>query len=143
MSKRIYVVIAVALLAVFTVLGVSSEAQTMKFEHFSIDVPAGWKVDDDKENYTVTFLAPDETAALTVSIFESNETPLEEIAMMLMEELDGVNLSIEGDAYTFKFENQGIACRAAVAGSEMILFLTTIGAHEDFGNMVKSLTTEN
>ncbi|MCL2010252.1 MAG: hypothetical protein FWG71_06860 [Synergistaceae bacterium] len=141
--KKTYVAVAVALLAVFTVFGVSSEAKTMTFKDlkFSIDVADGWKVEEDKENYTVGFTAPDDSAALTVSSFENEDKmPLQEIAEALRGELNGKNLTQAEDAYMFEFENEhGVACQGIVAGDEWILFLSIIGEHADIGKMIDSL----
>ena len=135
--------VAVALLAVFTLFGVSSEARTMEFRdfHFSIDVPGGWKVEEDRESHTVAFTAPDDSAALTVSVFENEDNmSLQEIAEALLEEFDGKNLTKAGDAYMFEFENvHGVACQGIVGGDEWILFLSIIGEHGDIGNMIDSL----
>ena len=138
MKNRIFVVV-LALLAVFTVLGVSSEARVMVFDHFTIDVPRGWSVDDDKDKYTVTFLAPDESAALTVSIMESNGVHLSTWAGLLMKQLNGRNLEHKGDAYTFRFRSEGIASRAIVAEDDMIVFITIIGEHRDINRMIDSM----
>jgi len=118
---------------------VYSKARVMRFEHFSIEVPVGWKVDDDKKNYTVTFLAPDESAALTVSVMESEGMPLKTWAETLMKELKGKNLARSGRSYTFQFVNEGVSCRAAVAGDKMIVFVTIIGEHKDIEKMIDSM----
>ena len=137
--KKVFVVVLVGLLAVFTVFEVSSEAKVMKFEHFSIDVPDGWRVEEDKEKFTTAFYAPGDSAALTIAVFENEGTPLEEIAKMLMNELDGSDLEKSGDAYVFRFKSDGTACRAAVSGKEMIVFMTVIGEHDDILRMIESL----
>ena len=138
--KKTFVVVLVSLLTIFTVFGISSEAKVAKFEYFSIDVPDGWKVVEDKENYTTSFLAPGDSAALTVSFFESEGASLEEISGVLLNALNGKNLTKTGGAYTFEFENEnGVACTGIAGGDEMIMFLTIIGQHDDMEKMIDSL----
>ena len=69
-KMKMYLVTAVAVLAVLTLFGTSSEAKVMKFEYFSIDVPKGWQVNEDKENSTVAFIAPGNSAVFTVAIIK-------------------------------------------------------------------------
>ena len=140
MAKKMYVAAALILVAALTLFGAPAEAKVMQFDHFSIDVPAGWEMQEYRENFTVGFTAPDKSAALTVSVFDSEGMSLEECAKSLMEELKGGNLKKEKHAYTFEFKNQnGVGCRALVAASEMIVCVTMIGEHGAFDAMVSSL----
>ena len=141
MTKKIYVIAAIAVLAVLAAFGAASEAGVMKFEHFSIDVPKGWTVDEDKEASTVAFIAPDESAAFTVTIIENAGLPLEEYAKLFQNELKGKNLQDMDDGYAFGFNAEnGVDAKAIVTGDEkMILFMTIIGGHNDMGGLVSSI----
>ena len=141
MTKKMYVVAAVAVMAFLTLFGVSSEAVVTEFEHFSIDVPAGWIVEEDKESNTTYFFSPNFAAVLTVAMIENEEgKSLDEWAMTLRNEMRGTNLEKSGSVYTFEFESEGIPSRAAVAENEMIVFLTVIGGHDDIEKMISSFT---
>ena len=140
MTKRMCVVTAVAVLAVLVGFATSSEAAVMKFDYFSIDVPNGWKVDDDKEAFTVSFIAPDDSAALTIAIFKNEGLPLEDYAKLFQNELDGKNLQESGGAYQFSFSPEdGVDSKGIVSGDdEMIMFMTITGEHKDLGDMLRS-----
>ena len=139
MIRKTFVVL-VALLAVFTMFGFSSEAKVMEFEHFSIDVPDGWGIERDDQNSTITFVAPDESAGLSVAVFNSNGQPLEKISEMLMTRLNGENLQKSSDAYTFQFKNEGFDCYGIVGGDEnQVLFISIIGEHDDIMKMINSM----
>ena len=139
MTKKIYVVAAVALLAVFAVFGASAEAGTMRFDHFSIDVPAGWEVEDDKENYTVTFLAPDKSAGLTISVIIDTEgMALEECVEEFRQALDGDTPEKTGDAYQFNFDSSFGPGRAILAGEDVLVCVAIMGEHDDFGGIIDS-----
>ena len=141
MTKKTFALVLAALLALFTVFGVSSEAKVMEFEHISIDVPDGWRVEEDKESYTVAFYAPGDAAALTISSYENEGVPLKDVTKMYMDKLNGENLMEAGDAYMFDFKSAaGSVCTSAVMGDEkLILFLTFIGRHDDFEKMIGSM----
>ena len=140
MMKKTFVVVLAAFLAVFAVFGATSEAKVMEFEHFSIDLPVGWEVEEDEPNSTVTFVAPDESAGLTVSIFDSGGQPLEIISEMLMTRLNGENLERVLDTYTFQFKNEGFDCQGIVASDkDRVVFLSIIGEHDDIMRMISSL----
>ena len=143
MTKKMYVVAAVAMFAVLTVFGASSEARVMKFDRFSIDVPAGWRVNEDKENYTTSFVAPDESAALTVAIIENEGMSLEEYAQGIQKELKGKNLQESGGGYMFSFTTaDGVDAIGIMSGDDnMVMLMTVIGEHDDFDEMVNSLET--
>ena len=145
MSKKTFVVALVALLSVFTVFEVSSEAKIMElFEHYVIDVPEGWQVKDDKETNTVHFTAPDESGGLVASAFDSGGMPAEDIVEMLREELNGTNMALAGNGHTFQFEAEGQACRAFVAKHEnMIMFFTIIGENSDSYKMLETFDLKN
>ena len=145
MSKKTFVVVLVALFAVFTVFGVSSEAKVMDlFEKFKIDVLEGWQVDEDKENNTITFIAPDGEAGLTATSFDVGETPVEDVVEALVKELNGKNSGLAGNGFTFEFEAEGQACRAIVAKHEnMIMFFTIIGENSDSYKMLQSFDLKN
>ena len=141
MAKRMYVIAAVAVLAVLTVFGASSEARVMEFDHFSIDVPAGWQVEEDKENYTVGFTAPDNSAALTVAVIENEGMSLEEYAHGIQNELNGNNLQELEGGYMFEFTTaNGVDSIGIVSGDDdMVMLLTIIGEHDDIDAMVNSM----
>ena len=141
MGKKAFVVVLVALFAVFTVFGVSSEAKVMEFEHISIDVPDGWRVEEDKESYTVAFYAPGDSAALTISSFENEGVPLKDVAQMYVDNMNGRDLVETGGAYMFEFTSKGgSVCTSAVMGDDqLIVFLTLVGQHEYFEKMIASM----
>ena len=101
-KMRKFVVALVVLPAFFMVIAAPSEARVRNFEHFSIDVPSGWEVDVDDE--TVTFFAPDESAALTVAIFENEDsTHIMELAQAAYIDGDrGSHIDWTGDPDTFE-----------------------------------------
>jgi hypothetical protein len=143
MTKKMY---AVAFAAIFTVLaafGAPSEAKVMKFDRFSIDVPAGWEVNEDKENSTTSFIAPEKSAALTVAICE-NEDGLsgEEYAKQLMQELNGRELgALEDGWYAFPFKPTGGPESKALLNcyENMVFFMTVIGENDAFDDMIGSI----
>jgi hypothetical protein len=135
-----FAVLAVLICGAF---GGFAEAKVRKFDNFSIDVPEGWKVNEDKENLTVSFIAPDESAAMTISIFENEGESLEYYAKAFEKELGGNSLKKAGPGYIFLFENEnGVACRGLVSAAndeQLIMLMTAIGEHADFDKMVDSL----
>ena len=139
--KKTFVVVLAALLALFAVFGVSSEAGMMDFEHISIDVPDNWRVEEDKESYTVAFYAPGDSAALTISSFENEGVPLKDVTKMYMDKLNGENLVETGGAYMFEFKSEaGSVITSAVMGNEkLIVFMTIIGQHDDMWKMIESM----
>ena len=139
MTKKLYLAVLVAFLAALT-FGASAEAARQTFEHFSINVPAGWTVDDDRENSTVTFVAPDESAALTISAFEHGGASLDDLANALMQQLDGAGLRAFAQTYQFSFSAEGVDSLAFVAIHEAYcMFTTIIGQHADIQGMLESV----
>ncbi|MDR2529456.1 MAG: hypothetical protein LBD04_10675 [Synergistaceae bacterium] len=138
--RKIRVLAALAAM-VLGVWGGLAEAAVRKFDQFSIDVPNGWKVEEDKENYTVSFTAPDDSAALTVSITAAENGSIEDWAKAYQEELKGKNLQKFPDGYMFQFENEnGVGCRAIVSGDgKRIMLLVALGEHAAFDKMINSL----
>ncbi|MDR2522404.1 MAG: hypothetical protein LBC93_01700 [Synergistaceae bacterium] len=135
-------VFAALVAVVLGVWGGLAEAAVRKFDQFSIDVPDGWKVEDDKENYTVSFTAPDDSAALTVSVTAAEGGSMEDWAKAYQEELKGKNLQkFSENGYMFEFENEnGVGCRATVSGdSKRTVLLVAIGEHAAFEKMLNSL----
>ena len=142
MTKKTFVLVLAALLVLFTVFAVSSEAKVMKFEHISIDVPDGWRVEEDEESYTVAFYAPGDAAALTISSYENEGVPLLDVTKMYMDKLNGENMVEAGNgAYMFEFTSAGgSVCTSAVMGDDkLIIFMTIIGAHDDTWKMIESM----
>ena len=142
-KKKLYMAAIVALLAILTVFGASSEAGARRFGHFSIDVPARWEVDadvDEDDDSVVVFVAPDESAALTVIVMENQDrVPLQEVAELMRGEYGGANLRRSGNIYTFQFQIEGLDSRAAVAGSRILAFLAVTGGwHKDLDRMLDS-----
>ena len=141
MARKLCTVAAAALLGVLMLFGASSEAKVMEFDYFSIDVPEGWKVTEDKENSTIGFIAPDESAALTVAVIENEGMSIEEYAEGILNELKGNNLRELDDGYMFQFKTaNGVDALGIVSGNDdLVMFMTAIGEHDDFDAMVNSM----
>ena len=134
MKKRTFVVVLVALLAVFTVFRASSEAKVMElFEQFVIDVPEGWQVNEDKEANSVTFTAPDGSVGLNASAIDSEGFPFEDFLKALVEKVNGENPVPSGFGYTFQFEADGKASRAFVTNVENTILLFTLPNDNEAG----------
>jgi len=140
MAKKMYLA-AVAVLAVLTLFGASSEAKVMKFEYFSIDVPKGWQVNEDKENSTVAFVAPDNSAVLTVAIIKNEGMSIEEYAKGTMKEMKGRDLQKIDDGYMFQFTtDKGVDSIGILTGEgDLVMFMAVIGGHDDLDGMVNSM----
>jgi len=140
MTKKLYLAVLVAFLAALT-FGATAEAARQTFEHFSINVPAGWVVNDDRANSTVTFIAPDESAALTISAFEHGGASLGDLANALMQQLNGADLTrADADTYQFSFTAEGVDSLAFVSVQEAYcVFITVIGGHADIQGMLESV----
>ena len=141
MAKKMYVVAAVALLAVFVAFEAPSQAKVMEFDFFSLDVPDGWKVEEDKETVTVSIVAPDDSAAMTLAIIKNEGESLEKYASEFCSELNGKNLRKTDSGYLFTFMvAEVLEAQASVTGDDnLILFITLIGEHDDLLKMAGSL----
>ena len=140
-NMKMYLVAAVAVLAVLTLFGTSSEAQVMKFEHFSINVPKGWQVNEDKANSTVAFVAPDNSAVLTIAIIKNEGMSIEEYAKGTMKEMKGRDLQKMDDGYMFRFTSgNGVNSIGILTGDgDLVMFMAVIGEHNDIDGMVNSM----
>ena len=140
MTRKLCTVAIAALLVVLMLFGASSEARVMEFDYFSIDVPEGWTVTEDKENSTIGFIAPDESAALTVAVYENEGMSIEEYAEAIRNELNGNNLQELDDGYLFLFNANGVDAIGIVSGNDdLVVFVTAIGEHDDFDAIVNSM----
>jgi hypothetical protein len=137
--------LAVALLVVASALVAGSAFAAMqKFDGFSIYVPNGWKVD--KDDGTVGFIAPDESASLSVSIaadMDADEA-VEEYAAAFSQELGGSAPKMAPSAanvYLFEFDNgNGVMSKAMVTGDgERVSMIVTTGESPEFDKMINSL----
>lgn len=119
-----------------------AQAKVRSFNGFSIDVPDGWSVKDDKENYTVIFMSPDESSILTIAFFENEGMSAEEHGKYFVEEWKGKDLrKLNDTTYQFLFKgDNGEAGRALVSVDKKdVLFITAIGENAVMDGMIHSL----
>ncbi|MEA3284432.1 MAG: hypothetical protein U9Q00_05555 [Synergistota bacterium] len=135
MKKRCFLLSLVLVLA----LSLSAFAATMEYPRFSIDVPDGWSVSQDGS--TVTILANDKSAALTVTVEDNDGTAIKDLADAYAKQFKGTEPEVEDDVYMFGFQNDnGVDCYAVICGddSEYIL-LVVIGDHPQLEGMIDSI----
>ena len=118
--------------------GASAEIQ--EFRYFSLDVPDGWDVIED--GATVTVIAGDKSASLSLTADEPQGRSIEELANAFAAELHGTEPEKDEDgAYSFEFNN-GVS-QAVIDGDED-LYLLIIGTGierngEILGEILESL----
>ncbi|MCF4150971.1 hypothetical protein L2W58_04075 [Dethiosulfovibrio sp. F2B] len=135
MKKRCFLLSMVLVLA----LSMSAFAATMDFPRFTIDVPQGWDASED--GTTVTFLASDKSAALTVTVEKNDGTAIKDLAYAYANQFKASEPEVEDDVYMFGFQNDsGVDCYAVLCGddSEYIL-LVVIGDHPQLEGMIDSI----
>jgi uncharacterized membrane protein len=139
--KKVFALLLALSMVVMCLAGAAS-AKVRKFDFIkcSVDVPNGWDVEEDEENYTVTLTAPDESA-ITLSAIEGEGVALKDAAQQLSEQLNGTTPEANGDVYTFSIDNgNGVISNVVVSGDEeFIVFVTVTGEHEDIAGVIESI----
>ena len=136
-TKRVSVCLLLA--AVIAFMPLAADAARQNFDHVSVDVPAGWQVDE--TDTQLTFTAPDESAALMISINVIEGTSLEDFAEATANDVGGVNLQAEGEGYSFTFNSDGFDCEAFVTAVEELnvyIYIAAIGKHPQMEALLSS-----
>lgn len=130
--------IVLALIAVFAVSSVAF-ATVKEFKKISVDVPAGWTATE--EDSTVSLVADDSSAALTITVEDNDGTEMEVIAKAFADQLKGTDPVFEDDIYVFSFQNANdVECNVIINGDEdMYVMLVLIGEHDDMETIMDSL----
>lgn len=82
----------------------TASAARKQFEHFSADIPAGWKTKE--VDGAVEIAAPDGSATLAVSLGEAGDP--EAVGTIVMEALGGSDGAVDEDGdFMFSFEKDG------------------------------------
>lgn len=128
-------------LSFFLVLSnVSAWCGSMTFARFTVDVPSGWTVKEDEN--VVSFLAPDDVAAITVTTDETGGMTALELARLMSRELNGSEPQEDAGDYTFTFTNQnGVTSEAvlSIEGKEYVL-ITVTGEHPQIPAILDSIS---
>ena len=115
--KRLVVCVMLLLFAA------GANAELQEFRYFSLDVPDGWDVIED--GATVTVIASDKSASLSITADDPKGKTIEELAKSFAIELRGTEPEKDEDgAYSFEFNN-GVS-QAVIDGDED-LYLLIIG----------------
>ena len=116
-------------------------AEMKEFAKFKIDVPAGWTTEVDGD--TVGIIAPDKSAAISVTVAASEGATPEAIAKDLSEAFKGSAPEKSDDVYVFTFKNEsGVDSVGVVAGlgdGKQVAVVTITGEHADVEKIVGSL----
>ena len=126
--------------AVLLLFAAAAWADIQEFRYFSLDVPDGWDVVED--GATVTVVAGDKSASLSITADDPQGKTIEELAKSYAQELHGTEPEKDEDgAYTFEFNN-GVS-QAVIDGDED-LYLLIIGTGierngEVLGEILESL----
>lgn len=130
-------------LAILFFLCLPAQAKVQTFSKFTADVPEGWGATEDADNYTVTFIAKDKTAAMTISIGPSEDNSAETIARQLAAQFEAAAPQKDDDTggYSFEFKNEnGVESVGLVfkERDQAIIFFF-FGDHPDFGKIMDSI----
>lgn len=120
------------------VAGSIANAEVKTFEHFSIDVPAGWE--SSQNGSTVKVVARDKSASLAITVEPLKGRPLKDIAASYSARLKGTAPRREGSAYFFMFK-EGAKDGTAILtsdGKKFALF-QIIGENTGIAGIVDSM----
>ena len=105
----------------------STSADVQKFEHFSVDVPSGWIAEE--KNTDLTLQSQNSNASITVSLNQTEEENLRDIAERFYLNFHGEDFEEDDDGdYTFNFTNESAdESVALITGNEnyYLVFLIT------------------
>lgn len=107
-----------ALVAVLVFVATAAFGAVQDFSKFSLDVPAGWSASEQDD--TVTLIADDKTASMTISVASTEGNSLEAVANGLSETLKGTKPEVDADGdYSFTFDNgNGVTSHALITGAD-------------------------
>lgn len=107
-----------ALVAVLVFVATAAFGAVQDFSKFSLDVPAGWSASEQDD--TVTLIADDKTASMTISVASTEGNSLEVVANSLSETLKGTKPEVDADGdYSFTFDNgNGVTSHALITGAD-------------------------
>lgn len=134
MTKRFLFAAVLALALPFAAL-----AAVQEFEHFTIDVPAGWTATQDGP--TVGIVADDKSASMSVTVSEiEGEMPLRDVAAQMSQALGGTTPEVDSDGdHSFTF-NDG-ASNALITGEDgkWYMMLVFTGQNEALSGIMSSI----
>lgn len=135
MNKRGFLLSLVLVLA----FSLSAFGATIEYSRFSIEVPDGWRVSQDGN--TVTILANDKSAALTVTVEDNDGTAIKDLAYAYAQQLNATEPEEDDDVYMFSFQNpSGVGCNAVICGDDSeYIMLVMIGDHPQMEGMIDSI----
>ncbi len=120
-------------------------AKVHEFDNFSIDVPNGWKANQEKS--TVYILKNDKTASMTITIHSREGLNFEDIAKEFSKQLNGSEFEIDedGDA-NFLFNDDKSYALLMESGEDFILISmtghnTSSKNEEDMRNIINSFSS--
>jgi len=121
------------------VLCMPAMAEVKDFDKFTALVPAGWTTDKDDD--TVVFMGPDNSAVITVTVVQNDGTALEELAKQAAADLKGTAPEKDDDGYMFTFKNDnGVDGFAVVTGDDKhVALITVTGEHADVEKILGSI----
>ncbi len=132
--KRFLIAAVLALALPFAAL-----AAVQEFEHFTIDVPAGWSTTQDGP--TVGVMADDKSASMSVTVSEiEGGMPLRDVAAEMSKALGGTAPEVDSDGdHSFTFNNG--ASNAMITGEDgkWFMMLVFTGQNPALGDIMGSI----
>ena len=115
-------------------------ADVEEFRYFSLDVPQGWRAEEDGSVVTVT--ANDNTGSLSITMGNPESRDIGELAVAFSSELNGTMPEKDSEGnYSFEFNN-GIS-QATITGDEDFFMLIIgngfVSNAETLGRILESL----
>jgi len=118
-----------------------AEAVRQRFGNIAADVPAGWTIEGSENR--VTFVAPDESAMVSIMVNVAEGFTLQEIAETVAQEYGGSALQEVGGAYVFGFQNEyEVDYSVIISGDEETGFYMVwviAGEHPQLGALIESI----
>ena len=142
--RRSFILVVFAfLLGIWAVWGMAASAAERRFPSIrcAVDVPEGWKVEEDEESATVSLTAPDEDAVVMLTGIDEPGMSVSEIAEQIAREAGADKPEPSGGGYRFSFtDKDGFSCRGIVMGDEkFVSMITLLGQHQAFESIVRSI----
>ncbi len=117
----------------------TSFAAVKTFAKFKVDVPSNWTASE--EGPTVTMIAKDKSASISITVDKTNGMSLKDLATAFSKELKGSKPEADDDTYTFTFKpGEGVESKAVIAvdGKEYYLFVIT-GENDQIEDIMGSI----
>ncbi|MDR0392382.1 MAG: tetratricopeptide repeat protein, partial [Planctomycetaceae bacterium] len=118
------------------------------FEKFSIEIPKGWKVNEDEDNGVVAIQSPNEKAGIMVTLTYSEDMDSEEFIETILNELDDSDppKKVKNTGFykaTFRNENKGEGTMFAGTKNDLGDVLVVGGNHSDLHSILRSIKSKD